>query len=172
MMKLLRRALTLSGLLAPMLVSPAFAGPAEYNLLVSYIGNWRGSGQLVGGDRPESFNCRMNIAKGNDTRINYAGRCALVGLNLSVSGTIAYNDANNRYEAAMSSNAGFTGLAIGQRQGDQISFDLREQGRDQSGNDVSIGSEIILKDGGITVNFLVEFNDSGDTMSASVPFNR
>jgi hypothetical protein len=50
-------------------------------------------------------------------------------MNLSVSGTIAYSDQNRRYEAAMSSNAGFTGMAVGQERGGQIVFDLSQRRR-------------------------------------------
>ena len=153
-------------------VLPASAGETELAVLTSYIGSWQGEGALVGGDKPEPFRCRLSIAKGNDTKVTYTGRCSLVSANLSISGTIAFNDARRQYEAAMSSNAGFTGLAIGRLQGQTITFDLREQQRDRSGSDVRIGSQIILVDGNITVNFEVEFNDSGDVLHASVPFSQ
>ena len=158
--------LILSGLMA----LPAQAGQAELELLTSYIGKWSGAGVLVGGKAPEPFRCRMTIAKGSHTKINYSGRCTLVNMNLSVAGTIAYDDAAQRYQAAMSSNAGFTGYAIGQRQGDEITFNLVEKQLDRSGNTVRIGSRIHLIGGTITVDFQVEFNNSGDILTASVPF--
>ena len=151
---------------------PARSGDAELALLGSYVGNWRGEGALVGGDKPEPFRCRLQIAKGNQTKVNYTGRCSLVSTSLSVSGTIAYNDAEQRYEAAMSTNAGFTGLAIGKQQGGRISFDLREQQKDRGGSDVRIGSRILLVNNQITVDFEVEFNNSGDVLTASVPFSQ
>lgn len=150
----------------------ARAGEAELALLGTYIGQWRGEGALVGGDKPEPFRCRLSIAKGNQQRINYTGRCTLVDTTLSISGTIAYSDANRRYEAAMSSNAGFTGLAVGQIRGNTITFDLKEQQRDRSGSDVRIGSTIMLNDSRITVDFEVEFNHSGQVLTAKVPFGR
>lgn len=146
------------------------AAEGEVALLESYVGNWQGEGALTGGDRPEPFRCRLTVAKGNPGKVNYTGRCALVNATLSISGTIAFNDTTKVYEAAMSSNAGFTGLAIGQQRGDQISFDLKERQKDRSGSDVRIGSRIILINGNITVNFEVEFNDSGNVLTASVPF--
>lgn len=158
--------------MAALAATPASATEVELALLTSYIGNWEGDGALVGGDQPEPFHCRMSIAKGNQTKVTYTGRCSLVSANLSISGTIAYNDAQRQYEAAMSSNAGFTGMAVGRRQGDKIVFDLRERQRDRSGSDVRIGSQIVLVDGDITVNFEVEFNDSGNILRASVPFVR
>jgi len=158
---------------APQVVTaPAQAGEVELALLSNYIGQWRGEGALVGGDKPEAFRCRLNVAKGNQQRINYTGRCTLVDTTLSISGTIAYSDSTRRYEAAMSSNAGFTGMAIGQNRGKSISFDLSENQRDRGGSDVRIGSNIVLADNNIVVNFEVEFNNSGDVLTAKVPFAR
>ena len=151
---------------------PVTAGQAELDRLVSYIGNWSGSGVLVGGEAPEPFRCRLNIAKGNQLKINYSGRCSLINMNLSVSGTIAFDDAARRYQAAMSSNAGFTGMAVGRIEGDRISFDLSEKQVDRGGNDVRIGSRIVLVDDAIKIDFEVEFNNSGTVLTAAVPFNR
>ena len=111
------------------MATPASSGPVE--TLESYIGDWKGAGALVGGQNPEPFRCRLGISKGNLNKINYAGRCSLIDMNLSVSGTIAFDDKAQRYQAAMSSNAGFTGLAVGQIKGDTISFDLREKQKDR-----------------------------------------
>ena len=152
--------------------APALGGAAEQALLASYVGNWRGESVLQGGDAPEPFRCRLAVSPGNQGKINYTGRCSLVDANLSISGTIAFNDAANQYEAAMSSNAGFTGLAVGRRSGETISFDLRERRQDRAGDDVRIGSRILLAGGHITVDFEVEFNDSGQILTASVPFDR
>lgn len=154
------------------MAAPAAAAEAELALLSSYVGNWQGQGALVGGDKPEPFRCRLSISRGNQQKVNYTGRCTLVNATLSISGTIAYNDAERRYEAAMSSNAGFTGLAIGRERGGQISFDLREQQKDRGGSDVRIGSRILLIAGQITVDFEVEFNNSGNVLRASVPFGQ
>jgi hypothetical protein len=85
--------------------APAIGAEDGIASLTSYVGDWRGEGVLVGGDEPEPFRCRLNIAQGNVGKINYSGRCSLASTNLSVSGTIAYNQANRQYEAAMSSNA-------------------------------------------------------------------
>lgn len=159
-------------LLSSFTAAPVQSGPAEIDLLSSYVGSWRGEGVLVGGQQPESFRCRLTINKGNQAKINYAGRCTLIAMNLSVSGTILFDDAARRYQAVMSSNAGFTGNAIGRKQGDRISFDLAEQQQDTRGNNVRIGSQIVLVGDSITVNFEVEFNNSGEVLTASVPFER
>ena len=150
----------------------ARADEADIALLTSYVGDWRGDGVLVGGDKPEPFRCRLSIAKGNPGKINYSGRCSLVDANLSVSGTIAYSEQFKRFEAAMSSNAGFTGMAVGVESGDQITFDLKEQQKDRGGSDVRIGAAILLIAGTIQVDFEVEFNNSGDVLRAAVPFAR
>lgn len=158
--------------LSSLLAVPAQSGQAELDRLASYIGDWSGAGTLVGGEAPESFRCRLTIAKGNQAKINYSGRCTLVNMNLSVAGTIAFDDATQRYQAAMSSNAGFTGIAIGRLQGDRISFDLAEKQKDRGGNEVRIGSRISLIGDAIRVDFEVEFNNSGEILTASVPFSR
>lgn len=161
-------ALLLSGFIA----APAHSGSSELGVLSSYIGQWSGASQLVGGSAPEPFRCRLTIAEGNQSKINYSGRCTLVNMNLSVAGTIAYDPAARRYQAVMSSNAGFTGAAIGLQQADNITFDLLERQKDRGGNDVRIGSKIVLTGKAITVDFEVEFNDSGEVLTASVPFSR
>lgn len=159
-------------MLSSLLAVPAQSGQVELDRLASYVGNWSGAGTLVGGEAPESFRCRLTIAKGNQAKINYSGRCSLVNMNLSVAGTIAFDDATQRYQAAMSSNAGFTGIAIGRMQGNRISFDLAEKQKDRGGNEVRIGSRISLVGDSITVDFEVEFNNSGEILTASVPFSR
>ncbi|MFY8032162.1 MAG: hypothetical protein ACOVO5_10045 [Devosia sp.] len=170
--KALRTAVLAAAVVSGLALVPAQAGEQELALLSSYVGNWKGAGELVGGEKPESFRCRLAVTKGNQSKINYAGRCTLVDMNLSVSGTIAFDDKAKRYQAAMSSNAGFTGIAIGQKKGDTIAFDLSEKQVDRGGNNIRIGSKIMLIGDSITVDFEVEFNESGDVLTASVPFAR
>lgn len=159
----------LSGLVA----LPAQSGPAELDRLTSYIGKWNGAGVLTGGKAPEAFRCRMTIAKGSQAKINYSGRCTLVNMNLSVSGTIAFNDASRHYEAIMTSNAGFTGLAVGRVQGENIVFALTEKEADRAGNNVRLGAGITLSGASsIVIDYQVEFNDSGRVLTATVPFSR
>ncbi len=159
-------------MLSSFVALPAQSGEAEMSLLESYVGNWSGQGMLVGGQNPEPFRCRLNIAKGNLNKVNYAGRCTLVDMNLSVSGTIAFDDKGRRYQAVMSSNAGFTGTAVGRRDGNKITFDLAEQETDKGGNNVRIGTHLELIGDSINIDFEVEFNNSGDVLTAKVPFAR
>lgn len=153
-------------------VAPAMAGPTEMELLSGYVGNWKGNGVMVGGQQPEPFRCRMQVQKGNQAKVNFAGRCTLVNFNLSVSGTIAFNDQTRRYEAAMSSNAGFSGVAAGRISGDSITFDLAAKQIDKGGNDMRIGSKVSLVADTINIDFEIEFNDSGHVLTAKVPFQR
>lgn len=152
--------------------APALAGDAEITLLSSYIGEWAGESVLKGGAEEEPFRCRLKVSKGVQAKINYSGRCALVNSNLSVAGTIAFDDASRRYLAAMSSNVGFTGQAVGRMQGNSISFDLDTQQIDRGGNQVRIGADIALVNDTIVVDFEVEFNNSGEVLTAKVPFGR
>jgi hypothetical protein len=154
-------------------VFPAYAGPAEVALLANYIGEWSGSSVLEGGDFPEAFSCRLSVGKGNRAKINYAGRCTLVNMNLSVSGTIAYDDATRTYQAIMGSNAGYKGVAVGRVKGDTITFALSEQEQDRAGNLVRLGATItLIKSTTIEVDYEVEFNNSGQVLTAAVPFSR
>ena len=173
------RRVYLASAIAAMMLSGAVAAPAQaakqdpIGLLSSYIGEWSGSGVLQGGKEPEPFKCRLSIDKGNQAKINYAGRCTLVNMNLSVSGTIAFDTATKTYQAVMSSNAGFTGVAVGKQQGQNIMFDLQEKQTDRSGNAVRIGSHItLMAQTSITIDFQVEFNNSGNVLTATVPFSK
>ncbi len=152
--------------------APAMAGPAEMELLSGYVGDWKGQGVMRGGEAPEAFRCRMQVQKGNQAKVNFAGRCTLVNFNLSVSGTIAFNDKTRRYEAAMSSNAGFSGVAAGRINGDTITFDLAAKQIDRGGNDMRIGSKVSLVADTINIDFEIEFNNSGSVLTAQVPFKR
>jgi hypothetical protein len=158
-----------AGLMLP--AAPAFAGPTESAFLESYIGNWKGEGLLTGGDEDESFACRVNVTKGREGKINYAGRCTVAGLNLTVAGTIAYIEESKRYEAAMTSNATFTGLAVGRKRGSGVVFDLRE--RDvYEGDDMTITSQVSLEKDAIGLSFKYVMEEDGSSMSAGVKFSR
>lgn len=153
--------------------SPANAGPTELALLSSYIGEWSGSSALVGGAEPEPFSCRLTINKGNQSKINYAGRCTLASMNLSVTGTIAFDDATQTYQAIMGSNAGYKGIAVGRVKGETITFDLAEQETDRAGTPVRLGARItLIGSNSITVAYEVEFNESGQVLTANVPFKK
>jgi hypothetical protein len=165
-------AVAIAGLIvaAGVAVGPAFAGPAEAALLKSYEGSWKGKGQVVGTDT-ETVTCRMSLTEGNDDKVNYAGRCALAGANLSINGTLAYIDASHRYEGAMTSNVNFSGVAIGQKVGDGIVFNLKERGTLADTNTV-IAAGITLSPGTITVKFEATDAVSGKSVSSMIPFQK
>lgn len=169
----LTRAATLAGLLlaGAAAAMPAAAAPADVALLKSYIGDWRGRGTLVGANT-ESVVCRLSLTPGNQDKVNYSGRCALAGTNLSVAGTLAYVESARRYEAAMTSNATFTGIAVGQKRGSGLVFNLRERDHDETGKELSITAQIHLSQDAIKVVFDVVYFESGDSLHAEVPFSR
>ena len=169
----LTRALALAGLLvsAGAAIGPAMAAPADIALLKSYIGEWRGRGVLIGASQ-ESVVCRLSLSQGNQDKVNYNGRCTLAGTNLSVAGTMAYIEANRRYEAVMSTNATFNGVAIGQKRGQNLIFNLRERDKDEEGKDLAISAQIQLSQEAIQVVFEVVYVESGDSLRAEVPFSR
>ena len=168
----LSRTLALAGLFSVALFSaPVMAAKADVALLQSYVGNWKGRGQLIGAEK-ETVVCRLSLTNGNQDKVNYAGRCSLAGNALSVNGTLAYNDSANRFEAAMTSNATFNGLAVGKKSGNGVVFNLRERGEDEEGNEMTITAQIALNGGKINVEFNIVFNATGDQLRASVPFSK
>lgn len=166
------RALAIAGMIAAGSL-PALAGPAEIALLEVYAGSWNGSGVLKGA-QDEKITCKMSLTKGNGGKLNYTGRCSVAGAQISVTGTIAYVDAKKRYEAVMNTGIGnFRGVAIGQKRGDGLVFDIRQRGEDDSGNDVTFSSTVTLSGGNkMAVGFDATFNESGDTLAATVPFTK
>lgn len=150
--------------------TPVQAGPAEVALLQSYIGDWRGRGVLVGNNQ-ETVVCRLSLTPGNQDKVNYSGRCTIAGNTLSINGTLAFIDQLNRFEAAMTSNAAFSGIAVGQRRGNSVVFNLRERERSE-GQDLSITAQIALSSAAINVQFQVVYEATGETLNATVPFSR
>jgi hypothetical protein len=168
----LSRAVALAGCVAASSLSaPAFAGPKEVALVKSYIGEWRGRGILVGANT-ETIVCRMTVTQGNQDKVNYNGRCSLAGTQLSVAGTMAYIEANKRYEAVMSSNATFSGVAVGQKRGNNLIFNLRERDEDEKGKELAITSQITLAKDTINVVFDVVYVENGASLHAEVPLTR
>jgi hypothetical protein len=160
--------LALAGMVAAL---PVMAGPAEVALLESYVGSWSGRGEVTGA-RSETLVCKLTIKPGTGEKVNFSGRCAVAGATMSVNGTMLYVDANRRFEAAMTATGGYTGVAVGKRSGDNVVFNLREKGADDEGRALTVVASITLNAAKITVDFKVTFNDSGETMQASVPFTQ
>ncbi len=166
------RAVALAGLLlGGATATSTMAAPADVALLKQYVAVWKGNGTLSGA-YTDSVNCKMSVVGGKGEKVNYAGRCSVAGASLSVNGTIAYVDAQKRYEAAMTSNVGFSGVAIGQKQGDGIVFNLRETNKDTSGNDVTVNASITLSGGKIVVNFGAVNNKTSEKTNAVIPFTK
>lgn len=154
--------------------APAYAAKADVELLQSYLGTWKGSSELQGRFRGKDggrVSCQLSLSKGNGDKVNYAGNCTLAGTSMTVKGTIVYNDAGKRYEAAMTSNVSFSGLAIGKRQGGGVLFNFKERNKDEEGMGLNVNAAITLNPDKIAVNFDVAF-DNGDKLSASVPFTK
>lgn len=149
---------------------PAMAAPADVEFLQTFLGNWKGRGVMTGSDS-ETVVCKLSLTQGNDDKVNYQGRCSLAGTTLTMAGTVAYIEANRRFEAAMTSNVNFASKAIGRKQGDSIVFTLNDTQQDEEGNDMSISSRMVLSGERIDVEFKVLF-ESGDSISAQVPFSK
>jgi hypothetical protein len=151
--------------------APAAAAPADVEFLRTFLGDWRGRG-VVTGENSETIVCKMALSEGNDEKINFSGRCSLAGTTLTMAGTVAYIEANRRFEAAMTSNVSFDSKAIVRKQGDSIVFTLRDTQKDEEGKDFKIDAAMILAAGKINVDFNITFADSGEVLKASVPFSK
>ena len=151
--------------------APAVAAPADVALLQSYIGDWSGRGTVTG-ERSEAVVCRLKVSTGNSDKVNYSGRCTIAGKVLSINGTLAYVEAQRRFEAAMTSNAAFSGIAVGQQRGKGLLFNLRERDADEAGKPYDISADIALDQDAISVGFSVVYVETGDSIRASVPFSK
>ena len=73
----------------------------------------------------------------------------------------------------MSSDAGFKGGSVVEQQGDDSVFDFHEKQNDRRGNAVRISSHLTrVGSTSITIGFEVEFNNSGNVLTATVPFSK
>ncbi|MEX1179491.1 MAG: hypothetical protein WEB63_01580 [Cucumibacter sp.] len=171
---LLRASVLALAILAPGALPVAVAAEADVALIKSYVGNWRGRGDIVWGggtEEAETLLCRMSVEDTAPTKIGVDGRCSLAGGTLNMLGTIAYVDATRRFEAIVSSNTAFTGIAIGHRTGESLSFDLRDyKGDDDSLYDIS--AQIELNGDAIQMSMRVVNKESGQVTLADIPFER
>lgn len=165
----LSRALALAGLIVASFAAPVVPALAqsEAAVLQEYIGEYRGRG-VFEGSQNETVVCRLALTPGNEDKVNYRGRCAVAGTNLSINGTLAY--INNRYEAAITSNAQFSGTAVGRRQNNGVVFNFNQTGQDENGQEMRLSADFTLTGGQISVRFNVQTADG--TYRATVPFTR
>ena len=167
----LSRALALGLLIVGAPALPAYAAPADVALLKSYIGEWRGRGTVTGANS-ETVVCRLSLTPANQDRVGYTGRCTVAGSQLSMKGTMAFIEASGRYEAVMTSNVAFTGVAVGQKRGGGLIFNLRERDQDEEGKEIGITAQIALNANAIDVNFEVMYIATGEYLRAEVPFSK
>lgn len=155
-----------------MLAAPSsLAAKADVELIKSFVGEWQGRAALQGGEGG-TVSCRLSLSPGNQDKVNYAGRCSMSGTVVSVNGTLAYVEANRRFEAVMSSNMSFSGTAVGRKQGNTLVFNLKEREKDEKGNDLNVTAAIVLSSAKIDVDFEVVFARSGERIKATVPLTR
>lgn len=160
---------TMAIFLAP--ATPAFSAQADLDLLQSYVGSWKGRGETTSSGNTETLVCKLDITKSSTNKVGYNGRCSLAGGNLSIAGTMAYVVERKRFEAVMSSNTSFSGVAIGKRNGKGIAFELRDKNK-ENGKDYAIDAGIALNGEEISVDFTVLEVSSGKKILATVPFKK
>ncbi len=153
--------------------APTYAAKADIELLQSYIGDWRGRGnaKLASTGEDETVLCKMNFTKSSGSKIGLNGRCSLAGTTLSMRGTVGYVEAAKRFEAVMSSNTSFQGVAIGKRRGKNLTFKLNNVKSD-SNDAFDIAVALELKGGTINVRFDILHKESGGKSFAIIPFKK
>jgi hypothetical protein len=72
----------------------------------------------------------------------------------------------------MTSNATFSGIAVGQKRGGGLVFNLKDRTPDEEGKEMNISAQIALNDDAMSVAFEVVYVESGDSLRADVPFSR
>jgi len=112
----------------------------------------------------------MTINDSEPTKVTFDGRCTIAGRTLAVAGTVAYVEAVSRYEAIMSSVASFQGVAIGQRRGNNIEFDLEDRNNEKG--DYRIDADLSLLGDGIHLDFKIADVNTGWYTVAQVPFGQ
>jgi hypothetical protein len=144
---------------------PALAGPAETALLASYAGTWAGTG-IAAGPQPGDVDCRITFKATSAGKLIYNGRCSFSSGAASFNGTMIYNDAAKRFEAA-SSSTGFTATTIGKKQGGNIVFSM-------DGQETTYGtasSTMTLSSKAINISFKL-VDKKGETTSSKITFSR
>ncbi len=148
---------------------PAYAAPEDVAVLKSYIGSYRGRGTTDNDGQQESVVCRLSLADADGPKVVLRDtRCAVAGANVTFNGTIAFNESTDRYETAITSDAAFSGNAVGRRRGNDNQFSVSD---DRTGPDGSLTLvATINKSGGqISVDFDVTDNATGGRTRARVP---
>jgi hypothetical protein len=151
---------------------PVLAAPADIALVDSYEGSWRGRGttRFAGADASETVLCKLNITDAGPGKVNFKGTCALAAGKLAMTGTMAYNGAANQYEAIMTSNTTYSGIAIGKRRGQTVDFRLNTT--DETNTAFAIKAGMALVPDGLDLSFTVTNRSTGAQTIASVPFRR
>jgi hypothetical protein len=140
---------------------PAFAAPADVELLKSYAGSWRGEGELTGPDSG-SVRCRLTFRTLGE-KLSFNGRCTVAGSGTrGFTGSISYNDATGRYEASSTD-----GTVVGRKAGNSITFNMSDttvQG--------DVTSSMQLNGNQIRVDFELKDADTGEVSGSRVTFTR
>lgn len=153
--------------------APSYAAKADTDLLKSYVGDWRGKGEanLASTGENETVLCRMTFKESSESKIGLDGRCSLAGTTLSMRGTVGYIEDKRRFEAVMSSNTSFQGVAVGKRSGKNLSFALNNV-KSENNSAFDIAVSLKLNGGKIDVRFDIVHKESGGKSVANIPFSK
>lgn len=166
-------ALFLAGSMSPMLTaSSSYAAAKDVTVLKSYVGEWRGRGVFKRQSGDETVVCKIDITDTAQTKVTLDGRCSIAGVPpLSLKGTLGFIEKNNRFEAVVTTNAAYKGIAVGKRRGDNVKFDFQDADKNKERN-LKFEIDLALKNGDIVVDFKVIDVDTGRFSTANIPFKK
>lgn len=157
-------------MIALLLASTCAIAQDDASLLRSFLGKYEGRGvaQYETGGADEVA-CRIGFDAGSAGKIVLRDTgCNVAGTNIRLSGTLAF--LGGQYEAALTSNVGFTGRTIGRREGDSIIYTLEDgQLADRS---LGLSATFIMTNGGIVLDMSLISNVSGAITRVRVPMPR
>jgi hypothetical protein len=129
---------------------PAPAAEADVALLKSFAGQYAGGGTLKGKDGPSSFECGLTARSESAGKLLFDGSCAVV---LLVAGAMTYLPDKGRYEMVMTSNVGFTGMAFGRRDQDDLYFSMRDRDVNEENRTLTLTAKLAMRGDVILVSF-------------------
>jgi hypothetical protein len=151
----------LAALLFTLPAAPALAAPADIELLQSYAGSWRGTGELTGPDTG-SVRCRLTFRTSGE-KLSFSGRCTVAGTGTrGFTGVISFNDQTGRYEASSSD-----GTVVGRKSGRTITFNMSD-----TTTQGEVTSSMSLRGNEIRVDFQLTDDDTGEVSGSRVTFTR
>jgi hypothetical protein len=154
-----------------LLAAPSAAVADGYAALLSYEGRFSGSGTAVyENGATDRVDCRLGLEAGARGRMYLRDTaCTVAGTRITLQGVMAFVP-DGRYEAAVTSNAGFSGGAVGTGDASGIRFTI-DDGRIGDGS-LALSATFVLAGDAVGVEMAITSNVSGAVTRVTVPMGR